>query len=71
MSNPPIQWVCAHCGTIMGDKQSERAVRELRGETAKLRKALTQIAHIDRGLDRGSAQWQVDAAVRIAEEALK
>lgn len=67
----PAQWVCAKCGTVIGDEQSEQAVRELRSEVAKLRKALTQIAHIDRGLDLGSTQFQVDAAVQIAEDAVR
>jgi hypothetical protein len=40
MAGQPIQWICAKCGTIMGDEQSERAVRELRAELEKLRNAL-------------------------------
>lgn len=36
----PIQWICAKCGTVMGDEQSERAVRELRAEVERLRAEL-------------------------------
>jgi hypothetical protein len=32
----PVQWVCAKCGAILGDEQSECAVRELREENAIL-----------------------------------
>lgn len=40
MADHPIQWVCAKCGTIMGDEQSERVVRELRANIEATERAI-------------------------------